>query len=393
VKALDPVPTAAADDYGFDARIPIVVGTTGHRDLDPSDQGPLREAVHRVLSGLLSAHPSSPFVLLSALAEGADRLVARVALDLGMALCVPLPMREDAYRTTFSSATPAGEFDALLRRARWTVDVRSFPIAGAPRSASAGASAEQLYERLGEFLVHESDVLLALWNGIDSDLPGGTGSVVRSMVAPAPGANVPARGPVYHVVTPRARNRAVDGTPFGVVVRHAAATGPKRAEETLRAKDRLNAAISTAKRCASGRREEPEPAAGAAQRDLRRRCRAIEAAARCASDEQRRSMQRLALSLAAALSALPAFWLFPSILPAALLATAGGCSFLVFAWRRRNGSAGRIDPAECRALAAALAALLSRSENQAREPSAVWVERALRTARLLFVAGGGDAEG
>jgi hypothetical protein len=77
--------------------IPIVVGVTGHRDLRPEDRPGLEEAVRSVFTILEREYPSSPLLLLSALAEGADRLAARVALDRGIPLFVPLPFDRSQY--------------------------------------------------------------------------------------------------------------------------------------------------------------------------------------------------------------------------------------------------------------------------------------------------------
>ncbi|HEY1295491.1 MAG TPA: hypothetical protein VGJ60_20625, partial [Chloroflexota bacterium] len=63
--------------------VPLLVGVTGHRDLRHADQRYLEGAVRAVLHDLRTRCPSTPLILLSPLAEGADRLVARVALDEG----------------------------------------------------------------------------------------------------------------------------------------------------------------------------------------------------------------------------------------------------------------------------------------------------------------------
>src|SRR5262249_56005815 len=62
----------------------------------------------------------TPIVVLSALAEGADRLVARVALAHGAYLIAPLPMPLEEYRRDFEPGLKPGnvaEFDALLEKA------------------------------------------------------------------------------------------------------------------------------------------------------------------------------------------------------------------------------------------------------------------------------------
>ena len=60
------------------AVLPLVIGVTGHRDLCQQDVAALEDAVRNCLRELRGICPNTPFVLLSPLAEGADRLVARV---------------------------------------------------------------------------------------------------------------------------------------------------------------------------------------------------------------------------------------------------------------------------------------------------------------------------
>jgi len=53
---------------------------------------PLREAERHELSALKTRYPHTPMVALSPLGEGADQVVACVALEQGFDLMVPLPL-------------------------------------------------------------------------------------------------------------------------------------------------------------------------------------------------------------------------------------------------------------------------------------------------------------
>ena len=85
VMKTNPLPTA----------IPLIVGVTGHRDLLPEDLQKLKELVREVFQTLKAKHPHTPLVLLSPLVEGADQLVAEVALeqDVGAQLLAVLCSR------------------------------------------------------------------------------------------------------------------------------------------------------------------------------------------------------------------------------------------------------------------------------------------------------------
>ena len=108
----EPVLTMLEEDVEL-GPVPLLLGVVGHRRLpDPPDE--LRRVVRGVLDGFRSRYASTPIVLLSALAEGADRLVAREALDAGFSLVVPLPMPREEYEKDFVTPQSLAEFRSLL---------------------------------------------------------------------------------------------------------------------------------------------------------------------------------------------------------------------------------------------------------------------------------------
>ena len=128
---------------------------------------------------LRERYPDRKLRLLSPLAEGADRLVANIAVELGMEFSVVMPMPRGIYHTEFSSAESVAEFDALYSRAH---DVFELPIArnGTIDSISKPGRARDLqYAQSGVFLSAHCHILLALWDGKTSGQLGGTAQVVR----------------------------------------------------------------------------------------------------------------------------------------------------------------------------------------------------------------------
>ena len=150
------------------ALVPIVVAVTGHRDIPADDMPVLAAAVSAQLRRLSAQHPNSPCLLLSALAEGADRLVARCAVDAGWSLGVVLPLAQADYEADFRDEQSVAEFRGLLASAAWCRDI-----------SSASVSRPECYSALGEWLARRSQVLIALWDGGPGNGPGGTAEVVR----------------------------------------------------------------------------------------------------------------------------------------------------------------------------------------------------------------------
>jgi hypothetical protein len=174
--------SSASDNYSsreFNYRLPLVIGVTGHRDLRPDEMPGIRSRVRELFEGLLEQFPARTLRLLSPLAEGADRLVANVALELGLELAVVMPMPRVIYETEFSSAESVAEFDALHARA---FEVFELPIArnGTLESISRPGRARDLqYAQSGVFLSAHCHILLALWDGKTSGQLCGTAQVVR----------------------------------------------------------------------------------------------------------------------------------------------------------------------------------------------------------------------
>src|SRR5262249_60341112 len=95
---------AVAERDGRGGALPFVIALGGHRDLRPEDVAALEARVREVLGELGRRLPDAPLLLLSSLAEGADRLGARVALALGIDLGAPLPLPRDDSDPDFPHA-------------------------------------------------------------------------------------------------------------------------------------------------------------------------------------------------------------------------------------------------------------------------------------------------
>ena len=61
-------------------RIPITVGVIGHLDVITTDEH--RVQIEKLFSDLAAKYPNSPVHLFSSIAEGADRFVAEIFLNM-----------------------------------------------------------------------------------------------------------------------------------------------------------------------------------------------------------------------------------------------------------------------------------------------------------------------
>jgi hypothetical protein len=140
------------------------IGVTGHRAL-PDDPA-FVAAVERVVIGLLDGKRAD-VVIVSALAEGADRLVPEIILahaDAGLEAV--LPMEPARFEGDFPTAVSRAAFRALLARAG---EIRVVP----PRPTR-----NESYEAAGLAMLARIDCLIAVWDGQPARGRGGTAEIV-----------------------------------------------------------------------------------------------------------------------------------------------------------------------------------------------------------------------
>ncbi|HEY7671812.1 MAG TPA: hypothetical protein VIC71_06325 [Gammaproteobacteria bacterium] len=159
--------------------VPLVISVTGHRDLVAAEVPRIRELLGAFFEQLRARFPDRPLQILSALAEGSDRLVAEVALAHGVRLAVPLPMPKHLYILDFETEESRQEFERLCADAHAVYELPIAEDATDEDLRQAGDHRDRQYARLGVFLCAHCHLLLALWDGKPSNEVGGTAQVVR----------------------------------------------------------------------------------------------------------------------------------------------------------------------------------------------------------------------
>lgn len=157
---------------------PLVVGVTSHRNIPAHEVEPVRQRVRDFFAQLKRDFPELPLVVLSALAEGGDQLVAHEALAAGARLVAPLPLPRDMYIEDFTNPAVCAAFDALCDQA----EIVQLPkLKGQTRLAieAPGLARDRQYAQAGIYIASHCHILLAIWDGKDSGRLGGTAQIVR----------------------------------------------------------------------------------------------------------------------------------------------------------------------------------------------------------------------
>jgi hypothetical protein len=161
------------------ATLPLVVAVTGHRALVPSEIETLRHRTRELFRSLGERYPTNRLTIVSPLAEGADLLVAEVALEESLELIVPLPKPRDMYLADFTTEEARRRFQTACEGAQ-DVFVLASDRPPAPEGVSNEVWEDQYpYAQLGAYLSAHCHVLLALWDGQPSSHLGGTAQVIK----------------------------------------------------------------------------------------------------------------------------------------------------------------------------------------------------------------------
>jgi predicted acylesterase/phospholipase RssA len=152
----------------------IVVGVTGHRpNRLPRSFDSITAGLESALDEIQLEWPYRKYVLLSGLAEGADRLAAEAALRRGWQLDAVLPFSKQRYLQDFETEASKADFERLLAASN-----KVFELSSGDRFQ--GAHLANAYAALGDELVERCDAIIAIWDGKPAQGKGGTVDVMAS---------------------------------------------------------------------------------------------------------------------------------------------------------------------------------------------------------------------
>lgn len=211
-------------DGSIGSRRPVMtvqVGATGHRALSDNAGDALAATATQLLRAIAdaalrlhatdqaSADPvfadDAPMLrLVCGLASGADTVLAEAARASGWSLVATLPFARNDFEQDFAAAD-LPRFRALLSQA----------VIVSELNGDHGRGGEP-YAEIGRQIVEQSDILLAVWDGLPPRGPGGTGEVVQlALDRRVPVAVLSPDGlgaPVWHTATDNAVIDAIVAT-------------------------------------------------------------------------------------------------------------------------------------------------------------------------------------
>lgn len=197
--------------------IPLYLGITGHRDIRDEDMAVLKQLIKEFIKKKQNQCPHTPVILLSPLAEGADRIAALAAIECKIDFIALLPMPAEEYKKDFVLHESIVEFENLITKASSIIELPLQEGVTIKNVNTLEKRNEQYYQN-GLFLARQCHTLIALWDGIDNGKKGGTSNVVKLKQSGIPGKFEDRKkrlhhlqtGPIYHIITPRKSNPFIE---------------------------------------------------------------------------------------------------------------------------------------------------------------------------------------
>lgn len=194
-------------------QIPILIGVTGHIDIPEQNIYELKNQIRAIFEKVKKKYSNSPIAVFSPLAEGADRIVAQVALEYNAKLIIPLPMPKESYLKDFTSDSSIKEFEELCSKAEQIFTLSLVEGNTIDNISDYGPARDKQYEQVGLYLIKKCQFLIALWDGIDLNKTGGTSCIVNFAINGFVDSynsslvDAPYNCPVYHILTPRKQHK------------------------------------------------------------------------------------------------------------------------------------------------------------------------------------------
>lgn len=169
--------TSIATDRGL-FRIPYLIGVSGHRDLLPAQIPEIRAEVVRLLRRLRDSAPNVELQLLCPMADGADLLVAQVALELQIKILAVLTFPRDICRADLRTEQDRAVFDQVLQLAE-PLELPLAPGVALDSLLRPGPARDLQFQRAGVLLARYSSLLIAIWDGQTTAHAAGTARVIE----------------------------------------------------------------------------------------------------------------------------------------------------------------------------------------------------------------------
>jgi len=157
-----------------------IVGVSGHRDLNQFKINDYKKEIREILYSINEKIKKEykNLIILSPLADGADRLIVEVAIELSLEYKVLLPLPKEIYKKDFNNISQK-KFEYLLNEAKTVETIELCDDCTIENVSDYNEYRDKQYKKVGEIVVEKSDFMLFLWDSIDNGKTGGTADIYK----------------------------------------------------------------------------------------------------------------------------------------------------------------------------------------------------------------------
>ena len=154
---------------------PFFVGLVGHRKLREEEVDRIQREFDQQIALLLKRLKSTRIIVLTSLAEGADRIVQSSMYRDKLSVCAVLPFAQREYAKDFSSGKASSEFKQALTDCDYVI---TYPEADTSKRY-LGKARDKGYRDCARWISDNSNLLIVVWDGKKPGKVGGTGDTVE----------------------------------------------------------------------------------------------------------------------------------------------------------------------------------------------------------------------
>ncbi|MGN1045304.1 MAG: RyR domain-containing protein, partial [Candidatus Methanomethylophilaceae archaeon] len=168
-------------DFKFDRDVnaPIILSVSGHADVAPGYREDIVRHTQSLVKAFRTRYPDVEIILMTGLGEGADRIVAKAVMELGVHIAPVLPKPIECFKKSFSGKGyddvdgSIEDFESLLND-----DLCYSPCVLCDEKTNP----DKAYRVQSAYMVKNSHLLIAVWDGRRYGVKGGTYDCVRMAV-------------------------------------------------------------------------------------------------------------------------------------------------------------------------------------------------------------------
>jgi len=154
---------------------PFVIGLIGHRELVSGELPKLQEAFDNYLEKILDSLKFTPVLVLTSVAEGADRLAHKSRFRNRIQICSILPLDVNEYVKDFKGRKKRVEFQSIIEDSEFVIALARNKIIKKPSITERNKS----YRDCALWICDNANSLYAVWDGKSARGIGGTADTVK----------------------------------------------------------------------------------------------------------------------------------------------------------------------------------------------------------------------